>query len=133
MSICNEINKEIRIRGRASLRDDVNGIFPKFIITSENPLEYETILTQDEVDTYSSVQVFYEPVYYDLGILREIMYVPTPRGTYLFSLTADASVTWASAMVTFSSGLVFCVNEENTWGSMVTRFSTDINFYGSTQ
>lgn len=100
-------DRAFRILGRVVTKDDINSLFPKFRILDDEPFTYETYYNIIELDGLDVSERLFEPTKPGLGIIREIMYVPTNLRTYLFSVPVTSELTWGSETVTFTAGVDF--------------------------
>ena len=100
--------RRYRIRGRITNRDEVNNFYPKFLVESEEPFLYDTLLSPDDLELVEEGERVFEPVEEGLGLKSEVMYVKDkPNRTYLFSYPIETDITWGSWVVSFDQNVDF--------------------------
>lgn len=95
-------DRETRVLGRKTVKDEINDVYPKFVLESEIPFLYKTILDSSELDEFDGDHIVYEPLVRGLGLDREIMYVKSGERTFLFSFPVIQDIRWGSTFVKFS-------------------------------
>lgn len=99
--------RKYRVRGRISFLEDVNTIFPKFLVLSEEPFLDRVIESVEELAGIGDTERIFEPIEVGLGVKSEVMYVKSKNRTYLFSYKIEDDIRWGSNVVNFAGNVNF--------------------------